>query len=160
MDASNVIETGTQPAKCSVSELPPTLKSYGSTSKRCSAEQIQTVRLKRQLSKKRFSLKGLRPKYEAHHKAKLTDEALEAAVRLSDRYITGRFRPDKAIDVMDEAGARARINAMTRPPDVKELEQQIETMRSERTLAIEAPEAEKAAALRIPTARRRSWSGS
>ena len=55
-------------------------------------------------------LKGLRPKYEAHHKAKLTDEALEIAVKLSDRYITGRFLPDKAIDVMDEAGARARIN--------------------------------------------------
>ena len=67
-------------------------------------------------------LKGLRPKYEAHHKAKLTDEALELAVKLSDRYITGRFLPDKAIDVMDEAGARARIGAMTRPPDVKEIE--------------------------------------
>jgi len=52
-------------------------------------------------------LKGLRPKYETHHKAKLTDEALEAAVRLSDRYVTGRFLPDKAIDVMDEAGAGA-----------------------------------------------------
>src|SRR5436309_2095305 len=64
-------------------------------------------------------LKGLRPKYEAHHKAKLTDEALETAVRFSDRYITGRFLPDKAIDVMDEAGARARINSMTRPPDAK-----------------------------------------
>src|SRR5205085_1340535 len=64
--------------------------------------------------------KGLRPKYEEHHKAKLTDEALETAVKLSDRYITGRFLPDKAIDVMDEAGARARINAMTRPPDEKE----------------------------------------
>src|SRR5215216_5674635 len=61
-------------------------------------------------------LQGLRPKYEAHHKAKLTDEALETAVRFSDRYITGRFLPDKAIDVMDEAGARARINSMTRPP--------------------------------------------
>jgi len=59
-------------------------------------------------------LKGLRPKYEQHHKAKLTDEALETAVKLSERYITGRFLPDKAIDVMDEAGARARINAMTR----------------------------------------------
>jgi ATP-dependent Clp protease ATP-binding subunit ClpC len=61
-------------------------------------------------------LKGLRPKYEAHHKAKLTDEALELAVKLSERYITGRFLPDKAIDVMDEAGSRARINSMTRPP--------------------------------------------
>ena len=93
-------------------------------------------------------LKGLRPKYEAHHKAKLTDEALEAAVRLSDRYITGRFLPDKAIDVMDEAGARARINSMTRPPDVKEIEKQIETIRAEKEAAIKAQDYEKAAALR------------
>src|ERR1700736_6274341 len=94
------------------------------------------------------SLKGLRPRYEAHHKAKLTDEALETAVRLSDRYITGRFLPDKAIDVMDEAGARARINSMTRPPDVKEIEKEIETIRSEKELAIKAQDYEKAAALR------------
>src|SRR6478672_4363243 len=93
-------------------------------------------------------LKGLRPKYETHHKAKLTDEALEAAVRLSDRYITGRFLPDKAIDVMDEAGARARINSMTRPPDVKEIEQTIETIRAEKEAAIIAQDFEKAAALR------------
>jgi len=93
-------------------------------------------------------LKGLRPKYEAHHKAKLTDEALEAAVRLSDRYITGRFLPDKAIDVMDEAGARARINSMTRPPDVKELEKDIETIRAEKEAAIKAQDYEKAATLR------------
>ena len=93
-------------------------------------------------------LKGLRPKYETHHKAKLTDEALEAAVRLSDRYITGRFLPDKAIDVMDEAGARARINSMTRPPDVKEIEKSIETIRAEKEAAIKAQDFEKAAALR------------
>ena len=93
-------------------------------------------------------LKGLRPKYEAHHKAKLTDEALEAAVRLSDRYITGRFLPDKAIDVMDEAGARARINSMTRPPDVKELEKNIETICAEKEAAIKAQDYEKAGALR------------
>src|SRR3981189_1046763 len=93
-------------------------------------------------------LKGLRPKYETHHKAKLTDEALEAAVRLSDRYITGRFLPDKAIDVMDEAGARARINSMTRPPDVKEIEKDIETIRAEKEEAIKAQDYEKAAALR------------
>ena len=93
-------------------------------------------------------LKGLRPKYETHHKAKLTDEALEAAVRLSDRYITGRFLPDKAIDVMDEAGARARINTMTRPPDVKEIEKDIETIRAEKEAAIKAQDYEKAAALR------------
>src|SRR5216683_2247483 len=93
-------------------------------------------------------LKGLRPKYEAHHKAKLTDEALEIAVKLSDRYITGRFLPDKAIDVMDEAGARARINAMTRPPDVKQLEREIEEIRVEKEAAIKAQDFEKAAALR------------
>ncbi len=93
-------------------------------------------------------LKGLRPKYEAHHKAKLTDEALEAAVRLSDRYITGRFLPDKAIDIMDEAGARARINSMTRPPDVKEIEKNIGTIHAEKETAIKAQDYEKAAALR------------
>ena len=93
-------------------------------------------------------LRGLRPKYEAHHKARLTDEALDAAVRLSDRYLTGRFLPDKAIDVMDEAGARARINAMTRPPDVKEIEKEIETIRADKEAAIKAQDFEKAAALR------------
>jgi ATP-dependent Clp protease ATP-binding subunit ClpC len=93
-------------------------------------------------------LKGLRPKYEAHHKAKLTDEALEIAVKLSERYITGRFLPDKAIDVMDEAGARARINAMTRPPDVKEIEKEIEVIRIEKEEAIKAQDFEKAAGLR------------
>jgi ATP-dependent Clp protease ATP-binding subunit ClpC len=93
-------------------------------------------------------LKGLRPRYEAHHKVKLTDEALEAAVRLSDRYITGRFLPDKAVDVMDEAGARARINSMTRPPDAKELEKSLETIHAEKEAAIKAQDYEKAAALR------------
>src|ERR1700726_2966192 len=93
-------------------------------------------------------LKGLRPKYEAHHKAKLTDEALETAVRFSERYITGRFLPDKAIDVMDEAGARARINSMTRPTDVKEIEKNIETIHSEKEAAIKAQDYEKAGALR------------
>jgi ATP-dependent Clp protease ATP-binding subunit ClpC len=93
-------------------------------------------------------LRGLRPKYEAHHKARLTDEALDAAVRLSDRYLTGRFLPDKAIDVMDEAGARARINAMTRPPDVKEIEKEIETIRNDKEAAIKAQDFEKAASLR------------
>src|SRR6476646_474729 len=64
------------------------------------------------------SLKGLRPKYEAHHKAEFTDKAIEASVKLSDRYITDRYLPDKAIDLMDEAGSRARIGTMTRPPEV------------------------------------------
>ena len=93
-------------------------------------------------------LKGLRPKYEAHHKAKMTDEALEAASRLSDRYLTGRFLPDKAIDVMDEAGARARIKTMTRPPQVQDLEKDIEKIKTEKEGAIRAQDFEKAAALR------------
>src|SRR5256885_320395 len=93
-------------------------------------------------------LKGLRPKYEAHHKAKLTDEALETAVKFSERYITGRFLPDKAIDVMDEAGARARINSMTRPPDVKEIEKDIEQIRLQKEAEIKVQDLEKAASLR------------
>jgi ATP-dependent Clp protease ATP-binding subunit ClpC len=111
--------------------------------------RFQTVKVEAPTAEEAVQiLKGLRPKYEAHHKAKLTDEALEAAVRLSDRYITGRFLPDKAIDVMDEAGARARINSMTRPPDVKEIEKEIETIRAEKEVAIKAQDYEKAAALR------------
>ncbi len=93
-------------------------------------------------------LKGLRTKYEQHHKARYTEEALEGAAKLSDRYLTGRFLPDKAIDVMDEAGARARIGSMTRPPDVKHIEQEIEQIRNEKEGAIKAQDFEKAAALR------------
>ncbi len=93
-------------------------------------------------------LQGLRHKYEAHHKAKFTDEGLAAAAKLSDRYLTGRFLPDKAIDIMDEAGAKARIGAMTRPPEVKEIENEIEALRTEKEGAIKAQDFEKAAALR------------
>jgi len=93
-------------------------------------------------------LKGLRIKYEQHHKARYTEEALEGAAKLSDRYLTGRFLPDKAIDVMDEAGARARIGAMTRPPDVKHIEHEIEEIRGQKEGAIKAQDFEKAAALR------------
>ena len=93
-------------------------------------------------------LKGLRGKYEAHHKARYTEGALEAAARLSDRYLTGRFLPDKAIDLMDESGARARIASMTRPPDVKEIEKEIEDIRAQKEGAIKAQDFEKAAALR------------
>jgi ATP-dependent Clp protease ATP-binding subunit ClpC len=93
-------------------------------------------------------LKGLRPKYEAHHKAKMSDEALIAAVKLSDRYLTGRFLPDKAIDVMDEAGSRARIQATMRPPDVKSIEAEIEEIKGRKEASIKAQDFEKAAALR------------
>jgi ATP-dependent Clp protease ATP-binding subunit ClpC len=93
-------------------------------------------------------LKGLRPKYEAHHKAKMSDSALEQAAKLSDRYLTGRFLPDKAIDVMDEAGSRARIQATMRPPDVKGIEAEIEEIKGRKEASIKAQDFEKAAALR------------
>src|SRR6185436_12698724 len=93
-------------------------------------------------------LRGLRPKYEDHHKAEITDPALEAAVRLSDRYITDRYLPDKAIDVMDEAGSRARISAMTRPPELKEVESEIEEIKGKKEKAIKEQDFEGAAAMR------------
>jgi len=93
-------------------------------------------------------LKGLRDKYEAHHRAKFTDESLEAASKLSDRYITGRFLPDKAIDLIDEAGSRARLSVTTLPKDLKKLETEIEQFRMEKEAAIKAQDFEKAAKLR------------
>ncbi|VVM07845.1 adenosinetriphosphatase [Methylacidimicrobium cyclopophantes] len=93
-------------------------------------------------------LHGLKPKYEAHHKAHFTDAAIEAAVQLSERYLTGRFLPDKAIDVMDEAGARARIAATMRPPNVKELEAELAEVRARKDECIKLQDFEKAAALR------------
>ena len=93
-------------------------------------------------------LKGLRPRYEDHHKMDLTDDAVTAAVKLSDRYITGRFLPDKAIDIMDEAGARARLKAMPRPPEVKKLEADIEETRVKKEAAIKEQQFETAASMR------------
>ncbi|MBP83748.1 MAG: NDP-hexose 4-ketoreductase [Verrucomicrobiales bacterium] len=93
-------------------------------------------------------LQGLRPKYESHHKADYTEEAIEACVRLSARYLTGRFLPDKAIDILDEAGARARITSMTRPPEIKDLEAVVEEIVAEKEAAIKDQDFENAAALR------------
>ncbi|PHX93571.1 MAG: NDP-hexose 4-ketoreductase, partial [Pedosphaera sp.] len=93
-------------------------------------------------------LKGLRCKYEEHHRAEITDAAVEASVKLSDRYITGRFLPDKAIDVMDEAGSRARIGAMTRPPDLKDQEAEIEELKNRKERAIKEQDFEGAASYR------------
>jgi len=93
-------------------------------------------------------LKGLRPKYEEHHKAEFTDHAIEASVKLSDRYITDRYLPDKAIDLMDEAGSRARIGTMTRPPEVKVLEGEIEEIKAKKERAIKNQDFEGAAAMR------------
>lgn len=90
-------------------------------------------------------LKGLRDKYEAHHKVKITDDAIEAAVNLSSRYIADRFLPDKAIDLMDEAASKVRINSTITPPEIKELEVQIEKERMEKKAAIDSQDYENAA---------------
>src|SRR5947199_1483889 len=93
-------------------------------------------------------LKGLRDRYEQHHRVEITDEALEAAAELADRYISDRFLPDKAIDLIDEAASRMRIKSMTSPPVYRELEEDIEKTRRDKEAAIEAQEFEKAANLR------------
>jgi ATP-dependent Clp protease ATP-binding subunit ClpC len=93
-------------------------------------------------------LQGLQEKYETHHKASFTPEAIEAAVKLTSRYLTARFLPDKAIDVLDEAGARARIGTMTRPPSIKELEAGIVQINRDKVAAIAEQNFEKAASLR------------
>lgn len=93
-------------------------------------------------------LHGLRDRYEAHHRVKISDEALEAAVRLSDRYITDRFLPDKAIDLIDEAASRVRLRTHTQPPNLKEMEEKLEEVRFEKESAVQGQEFEKAASLR------------
>ena len=93
-------------------------------------------------------LKGLRDRYESHHRVSITDDALEASVELSSRYITGRALPDKAIDVIDEAGARVRLKAMTRPPDLKEIDEEVDRLNKEKEEAVANQDFEKAAALR------------
>ena len=93
-------------------------------------------------------LKGLRDKYEAHHRVSISDEALEAAVHQSARYISDRFLPDKAIDLIDEAGARLRIKRMTAPPEIKELDERIAKVKQAKEEAIEGQDYEKAASLR------------
>lgn len=93
-------------------------------------------------------LKGLRGRYEEHHRVQFTDDALQAAVEFSERYVTSRCLPDKAIDVMDEAGARIRLRTMTRPPDLKDIDQDVERLNREKEEAVANQDFEKAAALR------------
>jgi len=93
-------------------------------------------------------LKGLRDRYEQHHHVQITDDAIDAAVELSGRYITGRCLPDKAIDVIDEAGARVHLKSMTRPPDLKEIDDEVEKLNKEKEEAVANQDFEKAAALR------------
>ncbi len=93
-------------------------------------------------------LYGLRDRYEAHHRVKITDEAVEAAAKMSDRYISDRFLPDKAIDLIDEAGSKVRLRSYTTPPNLKELELKLEAIRSEKNGAVQSQEFEKAASFR------------
>jgi ATP-dependent Clp protease ATP-binding subunit ClpC len=101
-------------------------------------------------------LKGLRPRYEAHHKVKITDGALEAAVRLSDRYITDRFLPDKAIDLIDEAASKHVIEQQSMPPEVRELQQQVEKLQREAEAAAQREDWEAAATARAEMERVRA----
>ncbi|MDW0113414.1 ATP-dependent protease ATP-binding subunit ClpC [Sporosarcina saromensis] len=93
-------------------------------------------------------INGLRDRYEAHHRVKITDEAIEAAAKMSDRYISDRFLPDKAIDLIDEAGSKVRLRSYTTPPNLKELESKLEAIRHEKNAAVQSQEFEKAASFR------------
>ncbi len=150
MDASNIIKPALSRGEMQCVGA-TTLNEYRKYIEKDAAleRRFQTVKVEAPTTDEAVQiLKGLRPKYEAHHKAEMTDRALEAAVRLSDRFITGRFLPDKAIDVMDEAGARARIKAMTRPPEVKDVEADIEQIKAKKERAIKDQDFEGAAAMR------------
>jgi len=150
MDASNIIKPALSRGELQCIGA-TTLNEYRKYIEKDAAleRRFQTVKVEApSVEETILILKGIRPKYEAHHKAKILDAALEAAAKLSDRYLTGRFLPDKAIDVMDEAGSRARIAAMTRPPDIKDVEAEIEKIRIEKEAAIKSQNFEKAAALR------------
>jgi len=93
-------------------------------------------------------LKGLRDRYEAHHRVRITDEAIDAAVVLAERYITGRYMPDKAIDVIDESGAKVRMRSLTKPPDLKSMDERIKGVSKEKDEAVAAQDFELAARLR------------
>ncbi len=150
MDASNIIKPALSRGELQCVGA-TTLNEYRKYIEKDAAleRRFQTVKVEApSVEQTILILRGIRPKYETHHKAKITDEALEAAAKYSERYLTGRFLPDKAIDVMDEAGARARISSMIRPPDVKHVEAEIETIRLNKESAIKSQDFEKAAALR------------
>src|SRR5690606_16015423 len=93
-------------------------------------------------------LKGLRDRYESFHKVSITDDAISAAAKLSDRYINDRFLPDKAIDLIDEAGARLRLSILSSPPELRDLDEKIAVVRADKEAAIDGQDYEKAAQLR------------
>lgn len=150
MDASNIIKPALSRGEMQCIGA-TTLNEYRKYIEKDAAleRRFQTVKVEAPSVEEAIQiLQGLKGKYEDHHKAEMTDAAIESAVRLSDRYITGRFLPDKAIDVMDEAGSRGRIKAMTRPPDVKNIEAEIEEIKARKERAIKEQDFEGAAAMR------------
>ena len=150
MDASNIIKPALSRAELQCVGA-TTLNEYRKYIEKDAAleRRFQTVKVEApSIDEAVEILKGLRVKYEDHHNAEISDEAVEASVKLSDRYITARYLPDKAIDVMDEAGSRARIKTMTRPPEIKELEHKIEEIKEKKEEAIKEQDFERAAAMR------------
>ena len=150
MDASNIIKPALSRSELQVVGA-TTLNEYRKYIEKDAAleRRFQQVKVEEPSIEDAIEImKGLQDKYESHHKAKFSPEAVEASVRLTSRYLTGRYLPDKAIDVLDEAGARARIGQMTRPPSIKEFEQKIEEINRDKIAAIGEQDFEKAAALR------------
>jgi len=150
MDASNIIKPSLSRGELQCVGA-TTLNEYRKYIEKDAAleRRFQTVKVEEPSAEDAIKiLHGLQHKYELHHKAKYTVKAIESAVTLSERYLTGRFLPDKAIDIMDEAGAKARISVMTRPPEFKDLESSIEEIRIEKEEAIKGQDFEKAASLR------------
>src|SRR5881296_562252 len=150
MDASNIIKPALSRGELqcigatTLNEYRKYIEKDAALERRFQAVKVEAPSLEEAIQ----ILKGLRPKYEEHHKAEFTDKAIEASVKLSDRYITDRYLPDKAIDLMDEAGSRARIGTMTRPPEVKTLEAEIEEIKTKKERAIKNQDFEGAAAMR------------
>ncbi len=150
MDASNIIKPALSRGELQCVGA-TTLNEYRKYIEKDAAleRRFQTVKVEEPNAEDAIRiLQGLQGKYEAHHKARYTEQAIISAVRLSERYLTGRYLPDKAIDIMDEAGSKARISAMTRPPELKQIEEAIEKIRLEKEAAIKDQDFEKAAALR------------
>ena len=150
MDASNIIKPALSRGEMQCVGA-TTLNEYRKFIERDGAleRRFQTIMVKEPSQQEAIEiLKGLKGKYEEHHHAEITDDAIQASVDLSSRYLTDRFLPDKAIDVMDEAGSRARIAAMTRPPDIKEREQKIEEIKARKEEAIRQQHFEEAASFR------------
>src|SRR5262247_1419287 len=150
MDASNIIKPALSRGELqcvgatTMNEYRKYIEKDAALERRFQAVKVEAPSIEQTI----LILKGIRPKYEEHHKAEYTDKAIEASVKLSDRYITDRYLPDKAIDLMDEAGSRARIGTMTRPPTVKELEGEIEEIKTKKERAIKNQDFEGAASMR------------